>query len=59
MILKHKKVINAPQHVFVGAVLTFKQWADFPPAGNSSLTGVLTQRCLEKEHRDSTSGEKD
>lgn len=40
-------------------LITFKQRADFPPAGNASLTGVLTQRCLQEEDRDPTSKQED
>lgn len=39
--------------------ITFKQWADFPPAGDSTLTGVLTQRRLQKEDWDPTSKQED
>lgn len=39
--------------------ITFKQWTDFPPAGDSTFTGVLTQRCLEKEDWDPTSKQED
>lgn len=39
--------------------LTFKQRADFPPAGDSTLTGVLTQRCLQKEDWYPTSEQED
>lgn len=34
--------------------ITFKKWTDLPPAGDATLTGVLTQRRLQEEHRYST-----
>lgn len=40
-------------------LLTFKQGADFPPAGNASLTGVLTQGGLQEEDRDTTGEQED
>lgn len=40
-------------------VVTLKQWADFPPAGNSSLTGELTQGSLQEKHRDTAAHEED
>lgn len=39
--------------------ITFKQWADLPPAGDSSLAGVLTERRLQKEDGDPTSKQED
>lgn len=38
---------------------TFEQRADFPPAGDATLTGELTQRRLQEEDRDSTSKQED
>lgn len=40
-------------------MITFKQWTDLPPAGDSTLTGVLTQRRLQEEDRDATSKQED
>lgn len=34
--------------------ITFKKWTDPPPAGDTTLTCVLAQRCLQEEHRYST-----
>lgn len=39
--------------------ITLKQWADLPPAGDSSLAGVLTKRRLQKEDWDPTSEQED
>lgn len=39
--------------------ITFEQRADFPPAGDATLTGELTQRRLQEEDRDSTSKQED
>lgn len=39
---------------FLSIFFTFKQRADFPPAGDSTLTGVLTQCCLQEENRNPT-----
>lgn len=39
--------------------LTLKQRADFPPAGDASLTGELTQGRLEEKHRDAATNEED
>lgn len=41
------------------AGITLKQWADLPPAGDSSLAGVLTKRRLQKEDWDPTSEQED
>lgn len=40
-------------------VLTFKQRTDFPPAGDSSLTGELAQRRLQEEDRNATGEQED
>lgn len=40
-------------------VVTFKERADFPPAGNSSLAGELTQGSLQEKHRDTAAHEED
>lgn len=39
--------------------ITLKQWADLPPAGDSSLAGVLTKGRLQKEDWDPTSEQED
>lgn len=40
-------------------MLTFKQRADFSPAGNASLTGVLAQGDLQEEDRNATGEQED
>lgn len=40
-------------------VPTLKQRADFPPAGDASFTGELTQGSLQEKHRDATANEED
>lgn len=39
--------------------LTLKQRADFPPAGDASLTGELTQGSLQEKHGDTAAHEED
>lgn len=38
---------------------TFKQGTDFPPAGDASLAGVLTQGYLQEEDRNSAGEQED
>lgn len=40
-------------------ILTLKQRADFPPAGDASLTGELTQGSLQEKHGDTTAHKED
>lgn len=39
--------------------LTLKQRADFPPAGDASFTGELTQGRLQEKHRDTAAHKED
>lgn len=39
--------------------ITLKQWADLPPAGDSSLAGVLTKGRFQEEDWDPTSEQED
>lgn len=38
---------------------TFKEGADFPPAGDTSLFGVLAERCLQQKERDAAGKKKE
>lgn len=39
--------------------ITFKQWTNLPPAGDSTLIGILAQRDLQQEDGDATSKQED
>lgn len=54
-VVKVKRILNISSVCF----LTLKQWADFPPAGDASLTGKLTQSGLQEKHGDTTADEED
>lgn len=53
------KIKSMLKETYQVCFLTLKQWADFPPAGDASLTGKLTQSSLQEKHGDTTADEED
>lgn len=46
-------------HQKKGGGITFKQWTEFPPAGDSTLFGILAHRRLQKEDGDAAGKQED
>lgn len=54
-----KSRVHFEERLHEKCFLTLKQRADFPPAGDASFTGELTQSSLQEKHRNAAAHEED